>query len=55
MAKARNLLIDRAPLKRGGNGAAPVAVDPRLLVIARAIGRLMAREVSNAAKIETKN
>jgi len=32
------------------NGAAAAAPDPRLLIIARAIGRLIARELADAAK-----
>ena len=42
--------ITRDAVGRNENGAGAVTPDPRLVTIARALGRLIAREEVNAAK-----
>ena len=48
--KRRQSGEERRPADSGNNSVAAAPLDPRLVIIARAIGRLIAREQSNAAK-----
>lgn len=53
MAKKQRIPKEKpAPADSTDTGAATAPIDPRLLIIARAIGRLIAREQLNAAKID---
>ncbi|HVB79573.1 MAG TPA: hypothetical protein VNE82_06425 [Candidatus Binataceae bacterium] len=45
----------RAPAESADSGVDAVTIDPRLVIIARAIGRLIAREQLNSAKSERDN
>ena len=53
MAKKQRIPREPPIPADGADPAAASPIDPRLIVIARAIGRLIAREQLNAAKIES--
>jgi len=54
MAKKRRQSDEKGmPADSGDNCAAAAPLDPHLVIIARAIGRLIAREQLNTAKAES--
>jgi hypothetical protein len=56
MAKRQRIPKDQpAPAEHGGDSAAMTPIDPRLVIIARAIGRLIAREQLDSAKARSDN
>jgi hypothetical protein len=53
MAKRARITRDQPTPAQGDNGVHAVPLDRRVSAIARAIGRLIAREQANAAKLES--